>query len=359
MTMRIGLVCHANFGGSGVIATELGLALARRGHQVHFIAASAPPRLIDAPNVTLHRVTTPTHPLFPHGEFGLALASRLIELGPSLDLLHVHYAIPLATSAVLARDVLGTRAPRLVTTVHGTDVLTLGTEPAFEPMVRHALRRSDAVTAPSSFLAARARELARVSVETISNFVDTAHFTPKPTPRNRVVTHNSNFRSLKRIEDVLELARRIPDAEVVLLGDGPERAAAERFIATHALQNVKLLGEQRDVAPFLQRSAVFLLPSEVESFGLAALEAMSCGVPVVVSNVGGLPEVVELGVTGFLHAVGDVDAMERSVRALLDDSALHARMSSAAREVALTRFRVEPIVDLYEALYARLLKETK
>lgn len=359
MSLRIGLVCHANFGGSGVIATELGLALSRRGHQVHVIAADAPPRLTENSRITLHRVRAPTHPLFPHGEFGLALASRLIELGPELDVLHVHYAIPLATSAVLARDVLGPRAPRLVTTVHGTDVLTVGMDPAFEPMVRHALRKSDAVTAPSKFLAAKASTLADVAVETISNFVDTELFSPKPTPGSRVVTHNSNFRSLKRIEDVLEIARRVPTAEVVLLGDGPERAAAERFIATHGLKNVQLLGEQREVAPFLQRSAVFLLPSEVESFGLAALEAMSCGVPVVTSNVGGLPEVVQQGVTGFLHPVGDVASMERSVRALLDDSAMHARMAAAARETALSRFRVEPIVDQYEALYTRLLEVTK
>jgi L-malate glycosyltransferase len=357
--MRIGLVCHANFGGSGVIATELGLALARRGHQVHFVASNAPSRLVDAPNVVLHRVTTPTHPLFPHGEFGLALASRLIELGPQLDVLHVHYAIPLATSAVLARDVLGGRAPRLVTTVHGTDVLTVGTEPAFEPMVRHGLRKSDAVTAPSRFLAARASALANVAVETISNFVDTSRFFPLPTPGSRVVTHNSNFRSLKRIEDVVEIARRVPAAEFVLIGDGPERASAERFITTYGLKNVQVLGEQRDVVPFLQRSAVFMLPSEIESFGLAALEAMSCGVPVVASKVGGLPEVIEHGATGFLHSVGDVDVMEHHVRALLEDSSLQTRMSVAAREAVLARFRVEPIVDQYEALYARLLGDMK
>jgi N-acetyl-alpha-D-glucosaminyl L-malate synthase BshA len=359
MTMRIGLVCHANFGGSGVIATELGLALARRGHDVHFVGAARPPRLTEAQNVTFHPVTTPTHPLFPHGEFGLALASKLIELGAGLDLIHVHYAIPLATSAVLARDAIGASAPALITTVHGTDVLTVGAEPAFEPMVRHALSRSDAVTAPSVFLATRARTSSGVKVETISNFVDTDRFAPAARTGARVVTHNSNFRSLKRISDVLELARRIEDAEFVLLGDGPERAAAEAFVREHELRNVLMLGERRDVVPFLQRSTVFLLPSEVESFGLAALEAMSCGVPVVASNVGGIPEVVDHGATGFLHAVGDVDAMERSLRALLDDRVTHLRMATAARSAALGRFRLEPIVDRYEALYARVVKERK
>ncbi len=357
--MRIGLVCHANFGGSGVIATELGLALARRGHDVHFVCASAPPRLTAAPNVTLHEVTAPTHPLFPHGEFGLALASKLIEVGRALDVLHVHYAIPLATSAVLARQVLGANAPKLVTTVHGTDVLTLGLDPAFSPMVRHALERSDLVTAPSRFLAARAQSLAGVEVETLPNFVDTTHFSPSSDRSARVLTHNSNFRSIKRMEDVLEIHRRVGDASLVLLGDGPERAAVTAFILKHSLRDVELAGERLDVAAQLKRSRVFLLPSEVESFGLAALEAMSCGVPVVASTAGGIPEVVEHGVTGFLHPVGEVAAMAASVRALLDDDALHARMSAAARARAVTHFQIDPIVDRWESAYARLLGKQK
>ncbi|MGV3619803.1 MAG: N-acetyl-alpha-D-glucosaminyl L-malate synthase BshA [Archangium sp.] len=354
--MRVGLVCHSNFGGSGVIATELGLELARRGHDVHFICASRPPRLTNSLNVTLHEVTTPVHPLFPNGEFGLALASKLIDVARHLDVLHVHYAIPLATSAVLARDVLGSRAPKLVTTVHGTDVLTLGLDPAFSPMVRHALERSDLVTAPSTFLAARASELAGVSVDPIPNFVDVTHFTPSKLAAPRSLAHNSNFRSIKRMEDVLEIARRIPDAKVNLVGDGPERVNVEAFIAKHGLTNVELAGERRDIVAALQTSRVFLLPSEVESFGLAALEAMACGVPVVASNVGGIPEVVEEGVTGFLHAVCDVEAMTTSVRRLLDDAGLHARMALAARARAVNHFQIGPIVDRWEAAYARLLE---
>lgn len=355
--MKIGLVCHSNFGGSGVIATELGLELARRGHDVHFICASSPPRLTVGKNVTLHVVTTPVHPLFPNGEFGLALASKLIEVARQLDVLHVHYAIPLATSAVLARQVLGENAPKLVTTVHGTDVLTLGQDPAFSPMVRHALERSDLVTAPSRFLADRAQSLAGVKVEALPNFVDTIHFAPSNTPSARVLTHNSNFRSIKRMEDVLEIARRCSDAKLVLLGDGPERANVEAFITRHQLKNVDLAGERRDIVDALQSTRVFLLPSEVESFGLAALEAMACGVPVVASNVGGIPEVVEDGVTGFLHPVGDVEAMANSARRLLDDSELHARMSKAARERATRHFQIGPIVDRWEAAYARLLEK--
>ncbi len=352
--MKIGLVCHANFGGSGVIATELGLALAVRGHEVHFISSGVPPRLVAAPNVTLHEVVAPSHPLFPNGEFSVALASRLVALGPKLDVLHVHYAIPLAVSAVLARSALGESAPKLVTTVHGTDVLTLGAEPSFSPMVRHALRNSDLVTAPSSFLAARTKEFAGVEALQIPNFVDAQRFVPAEKP-GRVLLHDSNFRAIKRVRDAVEIFRRVNDASLVLLGDGPERAGVEAL----GLKGIEFPGEQKNVVPFLQKARVFLLPSEMESFGLAALEAMSCGVPVIASKVGGIPEVVEDGVSGFLHPVGDVEAMAASARRLLDDDALHARMSSAARERALTHFQITPIVERWEATYARLLGNKK
>lgn len=351
--MKIGLVCHANFGGSGVIATELGLALAARGHEVHFVSSGVPPRLVAAPNVTLHEVIAPAHPLFPHGEFTVALASRLVALAPRLDVLHVHYAIPLAMSAVLARHAVGATAPKLVTTVHGTDVLTLGAQPAFAPMVRHALRESDLVTAPSEFLAGRAKELAGVEVAHVPNFVDASRFVPSAAKPGRVLLHNSNFREIKRVRDSVEIFRRVKGASLVLLGDGPERAAVEAL----AVPGVELVGEQKNVVPYLHRARALLMPSEMESFGLAALEAMACGVPVIASKVGGLPEVVEDGVTGFLHAVGDVEAMAESARRLLDDDALHARMSAAARERALAHFQITPIVERWEAAYARLLKK--
>ena len=374
--MKLGITCHSSFGGSGVIATELGLALAARGHEVHFVCAHAPPRLHDAPNLTLHEVQNLTHPLFPHGEFTLALASKLAEVSErhALQVLHVHYAIPLATSALLARELLGPKAPKLVTTVHGTDVLTLGQQPAFRPMVRQALQRSDAVTAPSRFLAEAAREglsLGATQVEVISNFVDTTRFCPSPgslqfgvasraaLPFAPVLSHNSNFRSLKRVQDVVRIFAKVraqAPCSLVLIGDGPEREAVEALVRAEGLsESVRFLGEQLDVVGLLQDSDVFLMPSEVESFGLAALEAMSCGVPVVGSAIGGLPEVVSDGVTGFLHPVGDVEAMARSTLRLLQDEDLHRRQSEAARQWCLARWQTGPVVDAYEALYTRLL----
>ncbi len=351
--LRIGIVCHASYGGSGVIATELGLSLAERGHDVHFIATARPPRLGEATNVTVHEVGVPTHPVLPSGELGLALASTLTRL--ELDVVHVHYALPFAISAALAGEVLGQKAPALVVTVHGTDVLTLGADQAYAPMVRHALRRAQLVTAPSKFLAAKATALADVDVQVLSNFVDTTRFAPGA-PAGRVLVHNSNFRSVKRIEDVLAIHARSGADELLLLGDGPERANVESVIRRDGVRGVTLLGECRDVAPLLQRGAVFLLPSEVESFGLAALEAMSCGVPVIASNVGGLPEVVTDGVNGFLHPVGDVGAMAASARRLLTDAGLHRNMSRAARDAAVSRFQLSPIVDQWEAHYRRLTR---
>lgn len=351
--LRIGVVCHASYGGSGVIATELGLSLAARGHDVHFIAAARPPRLGDATNVTVHEVNVPTHPVLPSGDLGLALASTLTRL--ELDVVHVHYALPFAVSAALAGEVLGQKAPALVVTVHGTDVLTLGADAAYAPMIRHALRRAQLVTAPSTFLATKATALADVGVQVLSNFVDTSRFTPGA-PAGRVLVHNSNFRSVKRIEDVLAIHARSGADELLLLGDGPERVNVENVIRRDGLRGVTLLGECRDVAPHLQRGAVFLLPSELESFGLAALEAMSCGVPVIASNVGGLPEVVTHGVNGFLHAVGDVTAMAGSARRLLSDAQLHRSMSKAARDAAVSRFQRSPIVDQWEAHYRRLTR---
>jgi N-acetyl-alpha-D-glucosaminyl L-malate synthase BshA len=318
--------------------------------------------LTEEKNVTLHEVKSPTHPLIPHGDFTLALASRLAEVAHAhqLDLIHVHYALPLAVSAMLAREL---HPPvKIVTTVHGTDVLTLGLDPAFKPLLGQALIRSEVVTAPSRFLATSAKRdfaLER-DVEVISNFVDTNHFAPGALSAKPVLVHNSNFRSVKRMEDVVRIFARVREripAELVLVGDGPERRHVEAFLQQLGLTpHVRMIGESRDVVPVLQESSVFLLPSEVESFGLAALEAMSCGVPVVASNAGGIPEVVEHGKTGFLHPVGDVEAMAQSTLRLLEDAALRRSMSLAAREACLARWQLGPIVDAWEALYARVIK---
>jgi len=364
--VRIGLTCHASFGGSGVIATELALALASRGHDVHLVAAHAPPRLPSrsVPGLTLHEVKNPTHPLFPHGEFTLALASKLAEVGSSLDVLHVHYAIPLATSALLANELLGAKAPKLVTTVHGTDVLTLGLEPAFRPLVRQALERSHLVSAPSAWLARAAAdglELTR-PVQVVPNFVDGTRFRPgvKPPGGLPTLTHNSNFRSLKRVQDVVRIFERVRRAvrcELELIGDGPERPSVEALVRELGLEaQVRFSGETVDVVPHLQASTVFLMPSEVESFGLAALEAMACGVPVVASATGGLPEVVRDGITGFLHQPGDVEAMAASTVRLLEDAALLQRCSSAAREWSISHWQPEPVVARWEALYRSVLE---
>lgn len=359
--LRIGLVCHSSLGGSGVIATELGLALARRGHDVHFFSAGTPPRLeAGTPNVTLHTVHTPTHALFPGGEYALALASKLAEVSAArqLDVLHVHYAIPHATSAYLARAMLGAKAPKLVTTLHGTDVLTLGVDPSLHPVLRHSICASDALTVPTRYLSdevTRAFAPAQ-SAEVIGNFVDTAHFAPATKPATPTLIHNSSFRPLKRVDDVVRVFAKVhaklPAAKLVLIGDGPMRPHIEAL--SQGLP-VHFAGELPDVVSALQGSSVFLFPSETESFGLAALEAMSCGLPVIASRTGGLPELIDDGVTGFLQSVGDVSGMADRALALLTDDALWSRLSAAAREAAVTRWQQNGKVDLYEATYRRVL----
>jgi N-acetyl-alpha-D-glucosaminyl L-malate synthase BshA len=375
--LRLGLVCHASIGGSGVIATELATALARRGERVHLVSAGAPLRLDAGAGVTLHTVESPTHPLFPAGEFALALASRLVALcvRERLEVLHVHYGLPFAVSAYLARQALAAQAPRLVTTLHGTDVSTFARDPAFGPVLRLAVGASDAVTVPSRHLAGEARtHLGLAEVEVIGNFVDTGHYAPRePRPvanvralfpgletwdQPRVLLHGSNFRALKRIPDAIEVLARVRvrcPAVLVLVGDGPEREAVRRrAVQLGVLDAVAFVGEQAEVAGLLQASDVFLLPSETESFGLAALEALSCGVPVVATRTGGLPELIEHGRTGFLHEVGDVVAMAQSVLTLLDDE-VRARFSRQARTDAVERWREGPKVDAYLACYRRVL----
>ncbi len=346
--MRIGLVCHATLGGSGVIATELGEALVQRGHEVHVISSDRPPRLRHA---TPHLVKAPRHELFPGGEYALALASKLAELGPRLDVLHVHYAIPHATSAYLARQLA--RGPKLVVTLHGTDVVTLGRDPALHPVVKLGIESADAVTTPTRWLSDEANRVFGIEPEVIGNFVDTDRFKPgKPT---KTLVHNSNFRPLKRCDDVVRIFARVhehvPDAKLVFIGDGPTRPETEQL--ARGLP-VTFAGEQADPVPLLQQGAAFLFPSETESFGLAALEALACGVPVIASRTGGLPELVDDGVNGHLAPVGDVATMASRAIELLTDEAKQARLAHAARETAFARWRPEPHVSRYEALYRRL-----
>jgi N-acetyl-alpha-D-glucosaminyl L-malate synthase BshA len=365
--LSVGITCFPTFGGSGIIATEIGLELARRGHRVHFICAQAPWRFDPSlPNVSLHEVDSTAYPLFEQGQYALALTSKMVEVATNhgLDLFHVHYAVPHATAGYLAKQILGPRAPKLVTTLHGTDITLVGSDRAYLPVTRFSIEKSDGVTVPSAFLRAATYAQLGVAAETelkvISNFVDTAAYAPPAAPvRRPVVVHSSNFRPLKRVEDVVRIfarVRRERAAELVLVGDGPDRAKAERLVQELGLaSDVTFLGGQLQAVETLKAARVFLLPSESESFGLAALEAMSCGVPVVASNVGGVAEVVEDGACGFLAPCGDVDAMAGFVARLLDDDALHDRFSARAREVATLRFQLQPVIEQYLAYYRRVL----
>jgi N-acetyl-alpha-D-glucosaminyl L-malate synthase BshA len=340
-SLRIGVACFSTFGGSGVIASEIGMAMARRGHHVVFFSDQPPARLdLSCPGISFHPVAA--LPVPAQNSYAVSLAAEMIEVAQTetLDLLHVHYAVPHAFGAHLARQVLGAAAPKILTTLHGTDVTRIGADPKFTSLVRFAVLAGDGITAPSRWLADEAHrqlDLPRESrIEVIPNFVDTGRFCPagEAPGARRVVTHVSNFRLLKRVEDVVRIFARVRDeipAKLHLAGDGPERSHVEALVSLLGLaDDVTFFGERVDVAKVLQGSDVFLLPSETESFGLGALEAMACGVPVVASNVGGLPEVVQDGETGFLAAVGNIEAMAKHVRDLLADPDLHAGMSRAS-----------------------------
>lgn len=382
MSLSIGVLCYATFGGSGVVATEIGLAMARRGHRVHFVGSEPPFRLASAAlpeGVAFHRVRSLDYPLFPQTPYTLALASALVEVARTerLDLVHAHYAVPHAAAAWMARDVLDGRV-RVVTTLHGTDITLVGADPAYLPVTRHAIVRSDVVTAPSDFLARETHarfDLSpeRTPIDVVPNFVDTALYRPHVGPRRRVtelfgeraarapvVCHVSNFRPLKRVDRVVEVFARVAaarDAFLLLVGDGPERPTAERLVRERGLTDrVRFVGARDEVAPWVRECDAFLLPSETESFGLAALEALSSGVPVVAHATGGLPEVVRDGVTGFLVPPGAVDAMAARLAALLDDADLRATMGRAARADAVERFALEPLIAGWERLYARALE---
>jgi L-malate glycosyltransferase len=375
--VQIGIVCYASMGGSGIIATELGLALADRGHAVHLISADQPYRLgTFHPGLSFHPVQTPSYPLFREPQYLLSLANTIVRIARDQDLqiVHAHYAVPHATAAVLARQVLDAsspgRAPRVVTTLHGTDITVVGGDPSYSEIIAFSIDQSDAVTAVSESLRrATTRELAvRRDVEVIPNFLDCDRYRRRDYPglrqryatdgRTRIVMHLSNFRPVKRLDSVVEtfarIVSRVP-AVLLLVGDGPELPASRRLAKQlEVADRVHYLGAQEDVLPLLSIADVFLLPSEQESFGLAALEAMACEVPVVASNAGGLPEVIEHGVTGFLHDVGDVGAMAASAVTLLTDAGLHQRITAAAVRHVRQSFCVTRVVPMYEALYRRV-----
>jgi N-acetyl-alpha-D-glucosaminyl L-malate synthase BshA len=380
--LKVGIVCYPTFGGSGVVATEIGLELARRGHRVHLLSYDVPSRLDHfVENLAFHEVATRSYPLLDDGAYTLALASKIVEVSQyeGLDLLHVHYAVPHATSAYLARQVLGRKAPRIVTTLHGTDITLVGSDPSFLPITRFSIVQSDGVTTPSLYLREATYERLEVPsslpIEVIPNFVDTERYKPGPRQnlnelcgtallategqRPAVLVHVSNFRPLKRVDDVVRIFARVErerPAVLLLVGDGPERSRVEALARQLGLGGrVIFVGKMLSFVEMLQSSDVFLMPSESESFGLAALEALSCGVPVVASDVGGIPEVVPDGEVGFLAPVGDVAAMAERVLRILADPDLHARLSRAARDRALGHYGLQPAIDRYEAHYEKVL----
>lgn len=374
--MKIGITCYPTYGGSGAVATELGLKLAERGHEVHFVSYAQPFRLGHfRERVFFHEVEMEDYPLFEHPPYSLALAVAMHDtaLREDLDVMHVHYAIPHATSAWVARKMLAPdKNLPIVTTLHGTDITLVGQHPSFHAITRFSILRSQGLTAVSRFLreeTVRNFDVPGDRIEVIPNFIDPEVWRPGKEPCHRstlapqgekIVMHVSNFRPVKRVEDVVEIFARIVrkvNARLVFVGDGPDRPrAAERAEELGVRPRVLFLGKHASVDELIACADLLLLPSSNESFGLAALEAMACGAPVVASDVGGLPEVVTSGESGYLFEPGNVDDMAGAGIELLRDPVLKARIVEGARSVAVDRFGADAVVPLYEAHYQRLIE---
>ena len=378
--MKIGITCYPTYGGSGVVATELGLELADRGHEVHFISYSQPIRLTKAhPNIHFHEVEVSRYPLFEYPPYDLALATRMAEVAEiyDLDLLHVHYAIPHSVSAMLARQMLSCDHARprrrlpYVTTLHGTDITLVGSDPSYLPITRFSIDQSDGVTAISEYLKRRTLEVFAVQtpIAVIANFVncDLYHRTSEllehrsqyASADERILVHLSNFRPVKRLGDVIEIFDRVQQkipSRLLLIGDGPERSSAEWLAVKKGIHNkVEFLGKQDRINEKLAVADVMLLPSELESFGLAALEAMACEVVPIATKEGGLPEVVDHGKTGFLAAVGGVETMANYAIEILSDENKLREMGERARASAQARFCASKIIPMYERFYREVL----
>jgi N-acetyl-alpha-D-glucosaminyl L-malate synthase BshA len=371
--MKIGIISYPTQGGSGVVATELAMALARRGHSVHLFSYAHPFRLPRFQrNLILHEVEVSTYPLFKYPPYDLALAARLAEVveEAGLQILHAHYAVPHATSAWLAKQLVAPRPVRVVTTLHGTDITLVGTDPAYFRVVRFSILQSDRVTAVSQSLRRQTQEEFGIGrdIVVVPNFVDTKRFRDLPESSERrvfapngepILAHASNFRPLKRVGDVLRIFARVRTempAKLLLIGQGPDRIFAQRLAKDLGVEaDVHFLGEQEFPERLYACADLFLLPSEQESFGLSALEAMSCGVPVIATRVGGLPELIEDGKTGFLFPVGDVEGMAQAALRLLRDPELRHAMARDARRIACEKYDQERVVDLYEELYRELI----
>jgi N-acetyl-alpha-D-glucosaminyl L-malate synthase BshA len=377
--MKIGITCYPTYGGSGVVATELGLELAERGHEVHFISYAQPIRLSGPhPNIHYHEVEVSRYPLFEYPPYDLALASRMAEVAElyDLDLLHVHYAIPHSVSALLARQMMAAK-PRgrklpFVTTLHGTDITLVGLDRSYLPITRFSIEQSDGVTAISQYLRERTlREFdIRNEIQVIYNFVNCDFYCrPEKTPElkqeyapngERLLLHLSNFRPVKRVTDCIEIFDRVRKqipSKLLMIGDGPDRSSAEWLAVQKGIHNdVIFLGKQELVQEKLAIADILLLPSELESFGLAALEGMACEVVPIATRVGGIPELIEHGKSGYLADVGDVDSMARYAIELLSDEKALKGMAKASRAVAQSRFCASRIIPQYEEFYRRVLE---
>ena len=374
--MKIGITCYPVYGGSGVVATELGKALAARGHCIHFIAYSIPFRLGHLQeNIHFHEVNVNAYPLFEYPPYTLNLTSKIVDTVKfaELDILHMHYAIPHATSAVLARQILASEGIHIpiVTTLHGTDITIIGQDPSFAPVVNYSINESDGVTAVSEYLKRKTAESGDITadIEVIPNFIDTARFRPMQKDHfkqavcpngEKLLVHVSNFRPVKRAIDVVEIFYQLYETgyqvKLLMVGDGPDRAAAEHRARELGVEaDVRFLGKQEPVEEILSIADVFLMPSGSETFGLAALEAMSCGVPVVVSDIGGLPELVINGESGYLCKLGDLSAFTTAIKRILDDEDLRAAMSVSARARAVEHFDTDIIVPHYESYYEQIM----
>ncbi|WP_010254937.1 N-acetyl-alpha-D-glucosaminyl L-malate synthase BshA [Myroides injenensis] len=372
--MKIAIVCYPTFGGSGVVATELGLELAKRNHEVHFITYSQPVRLaLLNPNIFYHEVNVPEYPLFHYQPYELALSSKLVDMVKlyNIDVLHVHYAIPHAYAGYMAKQMLkeqGIDLP-MITTLHGTDITLVGNHPNYKTAVSFSINNSDFVTSVSESLKQSTYELLDVKkdIHVIPNFIEVKEVDCEETPCRRsamaeqdefIITHISNFRKVKRIKDVVSIfygiQKEIP-AKLMLVGDGPEREKAERLALELGIYDkIIFFGNSNEIDHILSYSDLFLLPSATESFGLAALEAMAMGVPVISSNTGGLPEVNESGVSGYLSNVGDVEDMINNSLKILKDRDTLCRFKEGAREVA-KKFKIEKVLPLYEDIYQKAI----
>jgi len=380
--MKIGITCYPTYGGSGVVATELGLELAQRGHEIHFISYAQPIRLRgEEPNIHYHEVEVSRYPLFDYPPYDLALATRMAEVAQlyALDLLHVHYAIPHSVSAMLARQMLaaGPRAQRLpfVTTLHGTDITLVGLDRSYLPITRYSIEQSDGVTAISNYLRDRTQRVFDVKkpIEVIYNSVNCDVYYRNPVAaeemrreydlsNKRVLVHLSNFRPVKRLTDVIEIFDRVHKqmpSRLLLIGDGPDRSVAEWLAVQKGIHDdVLFLGKQDQIYDKLSIADIMLLPSELESFGLAALEAMACEVVPISTRAGGVPEVVDHGNTGYLADVGDVDTMARYAIELLSNEQQLREMGKQARAAAMQRFCSTKIVKQYEDFYRRVMERS-